>query len=251
MSAITWTRHEYTPISDATEREAWYTAAGLDGWFDITSSGTDNDKFTLQPYTDGARLVLNWAYMNARSGQSWEQMDGIKFYLAGASATTTYNGTTKPQASSEAGNLSFDFATVGSVELLRMCTTENSWNNEVIFARDTATTADGATAKLVVMNNSYGNNAAYPRAGGYIILADTTGSAKYNSNTSNSVVQYRSDSVTYCDKFILQPIETLGIISHIYAIDGSPNYAPAGDVEFTLGSHTYYSLGHGMCVRVK
>jgi len=144
--------------------------------------------------------------------------------------------------------LSFDFATVGNVELLRLCTTENSWDNAVIIARDTATTADGATTKLVVMNNAASSTAV--QAGGYIILADSTGSTLYKS-VSNAAVQYRSSSVTYCDKFILQPIETLGIISHIYAIDGSPNYAPIGDTEFTLGSHVYYSLGHGMCVRVK
>ena len=246
MSAITWTRHEYTPIADATEREAWYTDAGLDDWFDITQgSSAGVDYFTLQPYTDGARVLMQWGYMQGTTTR--ERMTGMSFYLAGASATTSYSGNVYPQASSTAGNLSFDFATVGSVELLRLCTTENSWDNEVILARDTATTADGVTAKLIVMNNAVSASA---QAGGYIILADNTGSAKYYTHSSNTI-QYCSSSVTYCDKFILQPIETLGIISHIYSIDGSPNYAPVGDVEFILGSHTYYSLGHGMCVRVK
>ena len=247
MSAITWTRHEFTPIADATEREAWYTDAGLDDWFDITQgSSAGVDIFTLQPYTDGAKVEFEWSNMQGATNR--EKMNQIRFYLAGASSTTTYNGAIKPTASSTVGNLSFDFATVGSVELLRLCTTENSWDNEVILARDTAMTADGVTAKLVVMNNAASSTAV--QAGGYIILADNTGGTHYKS-VSNAAVQYRSDSVTYCDKFILQPIETLGIISHIYSIDGSPNYAPVGDVEFILGGHTYYSLGHGMCVRVK
>lgn len=247
MSTINWTRYEYTPISDATEREAWYANVGLGDWFDIThGSSAGVDYFTLQPYTDGARVEFEWSNMQGAINR--EKMNGIKFYLAGSSSAITYNGLIKPIASSEAGNLSFDFATVGSVELLRLCTTENSWGNEIILARDTATTADGATAKLVVMNNAAANPAV--QAGGYIILADSTGGTQYKSIT-NASLQYCSHSVTYCDKYILQPIQTLGIISHIYSIDGSPNYAPVGDTEFTLGGHTYYSLGHGMCVKVK
>ena len=262
MSAITWTRHEYTPISDATERLAWYTAAGLDEWFDITVDESGSDVFTIQPYTGGAKLELVWAKMNARGSTAetaWEKLSNCNFYLAGASSATTINTVASTSgnlyglhATSAHGNLSFDFATVGNVELLRLCTVNNTWTDarEMIFARDTTTTVDGSATKLILLNSPYATQNPNPLTGTYLFLPDTTGSTYYSTNSS-STVQFSSKSVTYCDKYILQPIQTLGIISHIYAIDGSPNYAPVGDTEFTLGGHTYYSLGHGICVRVK
>ena len=70
MSIITWTRHEFTPIADATERKAWYRAAGLDGWFDITNgSSAGVDFFTLQPYTDGAKVEFEWQYMQGATNR--------------------------------------------------------------------------------------------------------------------------------------------------------------------------------------
>ncbi|MCR5805683.1 MAG: hypothetical protein K6G68_01470 [Oscillospiraceae bacterium] len=78
-----------------------------------------------------------------------------------------------------------------------------------------------------------------------------TANAGENLNTANTgIVAYLSDSYGYTDKYMLRPIISKGVMSHLYSMDGGDTVL-AGNTEFMLDGKTWYSLGHGVVLKVK
>lgn len=235
-----WTRNTFTPIADEDERLAWYQSIGLDGWFDITMSASGQDVMTLYSSTaEGAsKMVVEFDYMNVGSNLP-RVKSAVKYYQQNSSSYVTSFSTATPQANTTNGDLSFDTATVGNIQILRICTSNLSWLQTINFAKE----SDGTFFVMASPTSSY------ERAGAYVIM-DSLGRSKHEKNaSSSSFLQYDSRNMTYMDKYVVRPVVDLGNITHIYSMDGSSNYAPVGNTEFTLAGKKYFSLGHGFVVK--
>lgn len=257
MGQITWTRNEYTAIANSTDRQAWYEAAELDKWASITmdtSAGSDAFSFNTG-VTGGAYINVNFQYMHLSSGTSnTPRVNTVTYYPQGASATATIYYA-KPTEGVTDGHLSFDTASIGTgdtstLELLRICTSTVSWQKMLLFAviKGGVNVDSDTSAYLLSLTTTHNGSASDPTIGSRIIL-DPKGRSVYAANNSTSI-QFHKDNTGFCDKYILQPVPIMGVKSALYSIDGGTSI-PVGDVEFIVQGHTYYSLGHGLCVRIK
>jgi hypothetical protein len=253
MSAITWTRHEFTPIADAAEREAWYTSAGLNSWFDITvtegTTSSDYDTFVFKPYAnDGAYYELLWQYMMGGTSSSLVPTLYQTYYYPPSSSSRSTAAIRKIKESTTDGKVSFDFATIGDTEILRICTTNVTWGNTIFFVKTKGESVDdNSVSNLFVVASPCTDTATL--AGELCILSDAKAAVKRLSNTSAGVQLY-TDNRGLCNKYILRNIVVLGVQTPLYSIDGSPDYAPGGNIEFMIDGNSYFSLGHGVCLKI-
>lgn len=252
MSAITWTRHEFTGIADATEREAWYTAAGLDTWFtQITVPSDGKDVMTFKPNSDGYSIALTWNGMNTTTPASSRYINTVGHYNPSGSSASNANipHSTTDWAYSTNGEICFDTATVGDIDLLRICLSEAP-SKHIIFAKDVCKTADNTNCALYAMCNSYWSSSIAPTLSGTVMLLNTANAGEDFNSANTGIVAYLSDSFGYTDKYILRPIISNGVMSHLYSMDGGDTVL-MGNTEFMLDGKTWYSLGHGVVLKVK
>lgn len=251
MSAITWTRHMFTGIADATEREAWYTAAGLDTWLSVNVPSDGKDVMTFKPNPNGYSIVLTWNGMNTTTPANGRYINTVAHNNPAGSSGSTVNipKQTTDWASSTNGEICFDTATVGDIDLLRICLSEAP-SKHIIFAKDVCKTADNTDCALYAMCNSFWSSSATSTLSGTVMLLNTANAGEDFNSASSGTVAYLSDSYGYTDKYILRPIISKGVMSHLYSMDGGDTVL-AGNTEFMLDGKTWYSLGHGVVLRVK
>lgn len=254
MGAIEWTRHMFTGIADSTEREAWYTAAGLDAWFTITMGNTGADTMLFKPNENGYSLSLAFAGMNTTAANAGRYLNTITYNNpAGASAGTWQVGKgASAWTTATNGEICFDTAKVGDIDLLRICTSESVTQHHMLFVKDPCTTVDGAAAVMYAVCNPYWTSSAgseKPLAGAYFMENTANSGVEFASDTANTI-QYLANSYDYSEKYVLRPIISRGVISHLYSMDGGDAMI-GGNVEFMLDKKTWFSVGHGILVKVK
>lgn len=241
----------FTGIADNTEREAWYTAAGLDTWLSVTVPSDGKDVMTFKPNPNGYSVVLTWTGMNTTTPASSRYINTVGHNNpAGASGSTVYlPHNSADWAYSTNGEICFDTATVGDIDLLRICLSEAP-SKHIIFAKDVCKTADGTDCTLNVMCNSYWSSSATLALSGTVMLLNTANAGEDLNTANTGTIAYLSDSYGYTDKYILRPIISKGVMSHLYSMDGGDTVL-AGNTEFMLDGKTWYSLGHGVVLKVK
>lgn len=252
MSAITWTRHMFTGIADRTERAAWYTAAGLDTWFSqITVPSDGKDVMTFKPNPNGYSITLTWSGMNTTTPASSRYLNTVGHSNPAGSTASAVNipKSSSDWASSTNGEICFDTAKVGDIDLLRICLSEAP-SKHIIFAKDACKTADNTDCALYAMCNSFWSGSATATLSGAVMLLNTANAGESLNTASSGTVAYLSDSYGYTDKYILRPIISKGVMSHLYSMDGGDTVL-AGNTEFMLDKKTWYSLGHGVVLKVK
>lgn len=251
MSAITWTRHMFTGIADRTEREAWYTAAGLDTWLSVNVPNDGKDVMTFKPNPSGYSVVLTWTSMNTTTPAAGRYISAVAHYNPSGSSGSTVNipKSSSDWASSTNGEICFDTATVGDIDLLRICLSEAP-SKHIIFAKDACKTADNTDCALYAMCNSFWSGSATAMLSGTVMFLNTANAGENLNTASSGTVTYLSDSYGYTDKYILRPIISKGVMSHLYSMDGGDTVL-AGNTEFMLDGKTWYSLGHGVVLKVK
>ena len=254
MGAIEWTRHEFTGIADSTERAAWYTAAGLDAWFTITVAGGGTDTMLFKPNADGYSLLFTFGGMNTTTPSTGRYLNSVAYNNpAGSSAGTWRMGTgAGAWASATNGEICFDTAKVGDIDLLRICTSENATQHHMLFVKDPCTTVDGAaTVMYAVCSPQWTSSAGTekPLSGTYFIENTANAGVDFASDTSANIL-YLANSYDYSEKYVLRPIISRGVISHLYSMDGGDAMI-GGNVEFMLDKKTWFSVGHGILVKVK
>lgn len=251
MSAIIWTRHEFTGIADNTEREAWYTAAGLDTWLSVTAPSDGKDVMTFKPNPNGYSIVLTWTGMNTTTPATGRYLSNVAHYNPSGSTGVTVSipKSSSDWAYSTNGEICFDTATVGDIDLLRICLSEAP-SKHIIFAKDACKTADNTDCALYAMCNPFWSGSATATLSGTVMLLNTANAGESLNTASSGTVAYLSDSYGYTDKYILRPIISKGVMSHLYSMDGGDTVL-AGNTEFMLDKKTWYSLGHGVVLKVK
>lgn len=263
--AVTWERYAFNKNLSPEQRQNWYlqnfgdfivpfenggssTAIGADTLlvspYKINGSGTD-------PYS---KFVIT---VNIPSSTTNPNISSVILKNESDSTVSGWNGTNAQAGNAE--TLYFDRANIGGIKVLRLTKQTPTSANTVLFAKDDNAryaAQNGANTKMVVFSMPFKNSTttAYHNVGNIGFLTHrSTREEHWSSSTTSGNIQLCSENIDWCDYPILNRYAVMGCITNFYTYDGTSSLAPILDTEFTITVNgrqsTFYSLGHGLCIR--
>lgn len=264
--SITWVRHKFESAAIET-RTQWYMNNFSDFFMpfetggstasDASNSGTDTLK--IRPYNDADSAYYSTIVLYKTKTETTSARANVNSYAlynnAGASQHTQSN-----VQSSDVNSLYFDLATIGGVKVLRITRAiPDNTNTILLFKESNARDADGGTGAYIGLSGPYKASASSAdNTKGYIgFLSNKHPGCTYwkkgTSDTGNA--QVTDKNVGLCTNIIINRFAACGMITNLYTIDGmsSVSQTPVLDTEFAVAVsgrlYTFYSLGHGLCIR--
>lgn len=261
--AITWTRHKMNTSATAADREAWYEEnLRSPGWiqgYNCNNPENGSDALTIKPF-DGTSC---WStiILHAVTSDSTVKPQKIDFYtIKGDSGSASKKSLdTSYLVPASAGGLYFDTARISNIDVLRICQSDPQPSSMITIVKETGVTdADGETGTLYLLSAPYKAYGTNPTNHDYGLLWFLSNkhpgiTYRYEISTSRLMIQLYQDNIGQCTNAILNRFAACGMLSNIYAIDGMSTSAPVQGVEFSVSVNghlsTFYSLGHGLCIR--
>lgn len=264
--SITWIRHKFESADIAT-RTQWYMDHFSDFFMpfetggstatDASNNGTDVLK--VRPYSDAnSAHYFTITLQKTKTDSSSARANVYQYAYYNNAGSSQYSQTNVQN--SDVNSLYFDITTIGTIKVLRITRAiPDNTNTILLFKESNARDADGGVGAYIGLSGPLKSSVSVAdNTKGFMgFLSDKhpgcTFWKKGTSDTGNA--QVTDKNVGLCSNIIINRFAACGMITGLYTIDGmdSVSLTPVIDTEFAVAVggklYTFYSLGHGLCIR--